>query len=406
MYKFKINIDSNEYHKFIENYSTVSFMQDDKWAVVKNNFENILCGIYDDDKLISVCSILIRNLGLNLKLMYIPRGPLIDFENRELLSFFKNSLYNLAKKLKCYAITIEPNFCNSEVSYKEITTNIKCETPINYSHNWETKHNNLISLGFKHKGFIKEIDKTYQPRFNMVINLCDKDNNILTIDDVLKNFKSKNRYYLGSFHEKRGVYFKRITKEEELEDFMRIINCTEQRQNINLRNITYFKTILHTFKEQALFLLGYVDLETYLSFLTNNNGKPEEIADIKSRLKNNRHLLLSASLTILPSNKEGIKMCDYIYAGNDLDLPQLRISTAMVYELMKISIQEKCHYCNLGGVDGSLKDHLSVFKSKFNPIVFEYIGEYDLIINKSKYLLVNKAIPVAKKIRHVMKKKK
>ena len=406
MYKFKTNINPDEYEKFIETYSTASFMQDYKWAKVKNIFNNILCGIYKKNVLIGACSILIRNFGFGLKLMYIPRGPMLDLENEELLDFFKENIYKLAKEYKCYAITIEPNFCNSETSYKELTTKTEIEIPLNYSINWQKKHNNLLKLGFIHKGFTKEIDKTYQPRFNMVINLCDKDNNILTIDEVTKSFKSKYRYYLGAFHEKRGVFFKRITKEEELNDFMHIINCTEQRQNINLRNIEYFKTILNTFKKQALFLLGYVDLEVYLNFLINNNGKQEEIDDIKNRLKKQKTLLLSASLTILPSNQTGIRMCDYIYAGNDLDLPQLRISTAMVYELMKIGIKEKCHYCNLGGVDGSLKDHLSIFKLKFNPIVFEYIGEYDLVINKFKYMLVTKGIPIAKKIRHILKKRK
>lgn len=405
MYTFKSNIDTKEYDNYINNYSTASFMQDRRWAKVKNNFKNVLCGIYEDKKLIAATSVLIRNLGFGLKLMYIPRGPLMDFTNLELVKCFKEGIYKLAKEEGCYAVTIEPNFCNTELSLKEITSKQKVEIPINYSKNWEEKHNNLTKMGFIHQGFPKEIDKSYQPRFNMVISLSDKDNKVLTIDEVTKTFKSKYRYYLGAFHEKRGVYFERSNDPEKLKDFMRIISCTEERQNISLRSIDYFKTILDNFKDKAAFIYGYVDLEKYLTFLQENNGKEDEIKEIKEMLKKDKKLLLSASLTILPVNDKGIKMSDYIYAGNNLALPQLRISTAMVYEIMKLSIENDCCYCNLGGVDGSLNDHLSNFKSKFNPIVFEYIGEYDLIINKGKYLLAKKGIPLAKKIRRLARKK-
>ena len=58
-----------------------------------------------------------------------------------------------------------------------------------------------------------------------------------------------------------------------------------------------------------------------------------------------------------------------------------------------------CDYCDLGGIDGSFEDHLSTFKSKFNPNVLELVGEYDLIINKFWYKVFNMLMSIRKFIR-------
>ena len=51
------------------------------------------------------------------------------------------------------------------------------------------------------------------------------------------------------------------------------------------------------------------------------------------------------------------------------------------------------------GIDGSLEDHLSTFKSKFNPNVLELVGEFDLIINKFWYKVFNMLLSIRKFIR-------
>ena len=48
-------------------------------------------------------------------------------------------------------------------------------------------------------------------------------------------------------------------------------------------------------------------------------------------------------------------------------------------------MKNKCHYCNLGGIDGNLNDHLSNFKEKYDSRVMLFSGEYDLPISKIYY---------------------
>jgi serine/alanine adding enzyme len=392
MYKFKKNISIKEYDEFYKLQSEVSFMQDYRWAIVKNNFKNILCGIYDDDKLVAVFSVLVRNLKFNLNLIYIPRGPILDFTNLELVKFYELSIKQLAKEHKAYAVKMEPNFLINKTSVRELELNN------DYVDGSMVKHGNILKTDFKHKGFTKKLSDTFQPRYDVIVPLADIDNNILTMDQVLKSYKSKVRHYMGNFHTKRGVYFKRITKKEDLKYFMEMLNETEKRQSIHLRKQEYFENIMDTFKDDAYFLLGYVDLEKYLDFLNNNNGKEEEINLVKEKLEISKDYLLCSSLTITPKN-EGLRMSEYIYAGNNLTFPRLFISGAMIYDVLSHSIDIGCQYCNLGGIDGNMNDGLFTYKSKYNSIVFEYAGEYNLVINKLNNFIVKIGTKIVKCLR-------
>ena len=116
-------------------------------------------------------------------------------------------------------------------------------------------------------------------------------------------------------------------------------------------------------------------------------------------------MTLSAAFVIMPTNQSGIRISEYLYAGNQLLANKLQVSLGLVFEICKYSIEQNCSYCNLGGVDGNLNDHLSIFKSTFNPIVMEFAGEYDLPIKKYLYYPIEIFLPVLKKIYKIFIKK-
>lgn len=399
-YKFKKNIDIKEYNEFTKNYSAVSFMQESYWSSVKNNWDSILCGIYSENKLVAVCQILVRSVLGKTKMFYIPRGYLVDFTNQKLLSSMTQNIKNLAKEQHAYVVKIDPNICKSEYSYKDPNANIYK----NYSLYNDECHNNLIKLGYKHTGLPKDMHKNFQPRYNMVVPLIDENNELLNLDGVLRTFKSKFKYYLGDYHKKRGVSFEITDDIKRIPEFVNILKFTEETKGISLRNTEYFERIFKNFKNRAYLIFGKVDLTYYLNFLRETNAKEKEITEVEELIKScGEEIVLSTALILLPDNK-GIRTSEYIYAGNNLALTKLSVSAGVCFEAVKLSIQNKCHYCNLGGVDGNLKDSLSIFKSKFNATVFEFIGEYDLIINKPIYYLSNISLPVYRGVRKIIKK--
>lgn len=400
-YTFKEKITSKEYHNFIKKQQTLSFMQEEPWGKVKQdqNWSYMLCGVYQKKKLVAACMILIRKVMKKINMFYVPRGYLIDFTNKELLSFFTENIRQLAKKYNAYVVKIDPNFCKSERLFKELQK----DYTQNYTQDYNIKHQNLLDLGYKHTGFSTNLHKNFQPRFNMAVPLVDKNNKLLTEDEVLKSFKSKFRYYLGNYHTKRGVSFEITQDQKRVKEFVEILKYTEKTQGIKLRDEEYFKKILQQFPNRTYLIFGKVDLPFYLNFLRENNGKTEEIIEVEELIKViGDELIVSSALLLLPEN-DSIRTSEYLYAGNNLAFPKLSVSAGVCFEAVKLSIKNKCNYCNLGGVDGSLKDPLSIFKSKYNAIVLEFAGEYDLIINKGLYYGYKVGYPILRKINKLRK---
>lgn len=61
-------------------------------------------------------------------------------------------------------------------------------------------------------------------------------------------------------------------------------------------------------------------------------------------------------------------------------------------------LQQQYHYADLGGVEGSLNDHLTNTKEKYNPLLFELVGEFDLTLNPFVKFIFSKFNKVLKKI--------
>ena len=99
MYKFKVDISEKDYNNFIKNYSMAPITQDYRWANVKKDWDNTLCGLYKDDKLVAAALLLIKKFPFNLKMIYSPKGFLIDYTNKKELEEFTKGIKKYAKKL-------------------------------------------------------------------------------------------------------------------------------------------------------------------------------------------------------------------------------------------------------------------------------------------------------------------
>lgn len=390
--KFIDNLSIDEYTSFI-NKNQVHFMQEPSWANVKDSFNHILCGVEKDNELKAVCQILIRDIKFGIKLFYIPRGYVMDLTDKEVFAFFTSSIKKLAKKHHAYVIKIDPNICINEYLFKDKDINFVH----NFSNNNEIIFKNFIDNKFKHTGYFKDFSKTIQPRFNMVAPLIDENGHKLSEEEFLATIKSKHRQYLDKYHKVRGVSFEVTNDINRLNEFVSILAYTEKTQGIVLRNEEYFKQLMNSFPNRVYLIFGKIDLEKYLNYLIENNGKEEEITKTKEWLNKQKEMTVSTGLLLLPNENNKIKMSEYLYAGNNLEFNRLNIAAGVCLEAINLSIQNGCDYCNLGGVDGDFKDHLSIYKSKFNALVLEYIGEFDLVINKFIYFLIKIFYPLYQK---------
>lgn len=417
MYKFKVDIDKKEYNKFISNYSMAPITQDYRWANVKSDWGNTLCALYKDNKIVGTGLLLIKTFPMNLKIIYCPKGFLTDYTNKEYIEEFTKGLKEYAKKIKAFVVKIDPLIAVSEEYYDTYIEKDTKECAKNYSVDNELKFNNFKLSGWIHGGFKKNVGAYIQPRYNMAINLIDKDNNKLSEKDLLSQFKRNAKRYHGEFQTKRGVSFICVHDNSYIDDFYRIIKSTEDRQGISLRSKDYFKKIMDSFKEDAYMYIARVDVDKFISFLNNEiekekdenlvNKYKEQLEDAKiAKEKYGNVISIASTLGIVPPNKNGIKKVEYLYAGTFEEVfPYLNTNASVHINSFIEMLNNGYDYCDLEGVDGTLDDHLTKTKAKYNPVLLEFVGEFDLPINKFWYLIFSKFSVQLKKLYRIIKRR-
>ncbi len=404
MYQFKTGIDETEYRAFLAENAYHSFMQLPEWAQVKDNWEKEICGIYDGKRLAGGALLLIRRLPLGKCIIYSPHGFVIDYSDMQRLKAFLAGLKKYAKSINAISVKFDPFVPNENIDGQDSMPD--------FENSFNKTIENLTALGCVHHGFGKEVGDYFQPRFNMAIPLFDK-NGPIDKKALLKTFSKGARSYIGNYHKNRGVYFECTNSPDALPEFVRLLSFTEQRQNIHLRNEEYFRKIMKAYGDRAKLYFAKIHLPTYIDYLQKSIDKGEN-AEKNEALKNEAQqilasrgdtLALSTGLIILPRKEEKIKIAEYLYAGADTSIfPNLSTPNGIVFASACDALDLGCDYYNLGGIDGDLKSPLAIFKKKFSPHIFEFVGEFDLVIDKLFYFGFEKLLPKAKKLIKKIKK--
>lgn len=408
-YKFKSGIDEKEYDVFVKNFPSTTFMQTSSWAKVKNAWEHDFVGMYEGEKLVCAAMVLKRNLFLGKKLFYIPRGFVVDYKNKGLLNSFVKNIKSYAKENGAIDIKIDPFICFSEDNIQNIKKDKKIEVRKVFSKNTEEIVKNIKDIGFVHGGYKKEINSYIQPRYTMAISLKDKSGVFYEKEDLRRTFPKNTRNYIGSYQEERGVEFSFSKNIEDVKDLVSVLHCTEKRQHIALRNESYFKKVMEYFPSNAILFFARVDIDKYIAFLKKDMVEHENKKEFcENQIKEAKKIreeygnkpLAGATIVMMPTCKTGTKVASFLYAGtNTKILPSLKITNGLMFYRLCYCLDNDCDYCDLGGVDGSLEDHLSTFKSKFNPNVLELVGEFDLVTNRFWFSIFKITMGVLKFIR-------
>ncbi len=406
MYKFKADIPVSEFNSYIEKTSLAPIQQTEEWTKLKNNWKSSFCGLYNDEKLVGAALVLMRTLLPGFTYAYCPRGPLLNYEDKEAVSAFTDGIKEFCKKRGVYLFKCDPMIV--------VGKTLPDMPPERYFDPFDTEKgkaefDTLVSCGFMHKGFCKDLHSATQPRYNAFIPLKDAEGNPLTAAQFKKNYKQKLRKYLGNFQPARGLYYEGAEPTaENIALFKKILSNTETRQNISLRNEDYFNLLASAFGDNAFFAFEKCRVNDYISNLEARFEKEPDMRDkLTEQLEDAKKVLaekgdivpLAALLTIYPPNKEGVKVAEYLYAGSDLNVfPSFCATLCGLCEQCVITVEKGCDFLDLGGVPGTFDDGLYNFKSPFNPIIVEFAGEFDLPVSKLKYSIMEVGLPILKKV--------
>ena len=402
MYSYKIGITAEEHDEFVKNSPQTNLLQSSDWAKIKDNWGNERLGVYQDQKLVAVASILIQPLPLGFTMLYIPRGPIMDYQNSKLVAFMLQSIKTYAKSKRAVFAKFDPSLflrkglIGQEAKDQEATLAII---------------QSLKECGVEWVGRTEDMGETIQPRFQANIY-----KEYFTEDQLSKSTKQAIRTARNKGVE---VIFGGT---ELLDEFAALMKKTEARKGIHLRGKDYYEKLLTTYAGQSYITLSRINLAQRLASLKeqleknqaeasrfNEKTKPgkidnnrqekerleEEIQFLNQELKAGQEIVsLSGTLTL-----EFGGTSENVYAGMDENFRRYQPAILTWYETAQHAFDRGADWQNMGGVENHLDGGLYHFKSKFNPMIEEFVGEFNLSTS-ILYPLVNKAYQLRKKLRN------
>lgn len=402
MYSYKIGITAEEHDEFVKNSPQTNLLQSSDWANIKDNWGNERLGIYQDQKLVAVASILIQPLPLGFTMLYIPRGPIMDYQNSQLVAFMLQSIKTYAKSKRAVFAKFDPSLFLRKGLIGQEATDQEASLAIIQS---------LKECGVEWVGRTEDMGETIQPRFQANIY-----KEYFTEDQLSKSTKQAIRTARNKGVE---VIFGGT---ELLDEFAALMKKTEARKGIHLRGKDYYEKLLTTYAGQSYITLSRINLAQRLASLKeqleknqaeasrfNEKTKPgkidnnrqekerleEEIQFLNQELKDGQEIVsLSGTLTL-----EFGGTSENVYAGMDENFRRYQPAILTWYETAQHAFDRGADWQNMGGVENHLDGGLYHFKSKFNPMIEEFVGEFNLPTS-ILYPLVNKAYQLRKKLRN------
>ena len=381
MYRYQIGIPTLEYDQFVKEHELANVLQSSAWEKVKSDWNHERLGVYEGKTLLAVASILIKSLPLGYKMFYIPRGPILDYRDTELLKFVLQSIKSYARSKRAVFVTFDPSICLSQ----SLINQEKTEYPENLS-----IIDSLQQMGVRWSGKTEEMDDTIQPRIQAKIykQHFGEDKLSKSTRQAIRTARNK-----GLEIQYGGL--------ELLDSFSELMKKTEKRKEIHLRNEVYYKKLLDNFKEDSYITLTSLDVSKRLRELEeqleknrvvadkfNDATKPSKVQENvkeKERLEEERDFLqeyidagqvrvpLAATLTL-----EFGQTSVNLYAGMDDVFKRYNAPILTWYETARYAFERGMVWQNLGGVENSLNGGLYQFKEKFNPTIEEYLGEFTM----------------------------
>lgn len=392
-YTFHLDTDPLLMDDFVENHEQNSLYQCSKWAEVKNNWDHFFTSCSEGDKIVATALVLKRKMPFGKCLFYIPRGPVMDYHNPELVSFFLDHLVSLAKQHHAIALRFDPNVFSRKYPYKEKDQDHPLE------------NEDVIALlkqhHAQHSGYTINIEETTQPRFNAS----------MTPQDYMKRIDKKVRQSIAT-SEKKGAQF--YEGHQYIHEFAQVMKYTEQRKGVALRNEEYFKRMADVYGEQCIIMVAKLNFPRQIAYLNETIQKAQhdleatpyekqkkqfqktidnafnELSKLKEEYEKEGkdEIILSGKLAIFNKNR-----MEFVYAGNNAEYLRMRTIYALYGKYFDIAEEKNIPYVSMGGIDGTLDDGLTKFKSSWCMDVEEYIGEFNIVLDQVVYTLFDKVYP-------------
>lgn len=401
-----ITLEEHQFDEFAKKNKYRNYYQTSNYGktISKHGYSTHYIGIIDDnDKLLGAALLLYKEVFMNYKIAYAPRGFLLDYINVNTLTEFTNRLKKLLSKQGYMLIKIDPYI---PVNIRDNTGKI-----MNINNEANIILENLKSIGYKYLGpnLFFEAEK---PRFEAIITLNDD------IKEIYHKFEKRVRHKIKNSIRNGVEIYK--GKKEDLPLFYEFI---KKKYN---KPLEYYQDLYTNFEGNVDLYFAKLNTETFVitnriqyereleinNYLTNeiqnasniNNKKRIINQKIESdKLVNTYKKNLVWATNLLKEKPQGIiigtalniiydNVCYLIIEGFDQKFKSQNPNYLIKWKMINDYKNKNLKYINLNAVSGEFTkitkySGLNEMKLGFNSLITEYIGEFELIISPLPYNL-------------------
>lgn len=416
-----VTLTEKEFLDYSLNSPYTSFFQMPLWTEVKkdNGWDSYFVGLKDGDKVVAATLLLSKKIKFFKNMFYAPRGFLLDYNDLSILEEFTEGIKKFLKDKNALFLKINPY-----IDYQERTVDgeIVPDTAR------DDLMNKLKELGFVHNGFYIDQDKKtdLEPRWISVLDL----NGIDSIDDAYKNMRKSCKWRINNSR-KNSLEIVEADM-DNLFEFKNLMKHTAERREFVDRPLSYYQNMFKILDREHLVKVLLVKihfnelLETSKKNLEENEAMAKELKEKGNKEKQLKEVELEHERliekikiledTIKEYGEEKIiaggwymlygREINYLFGASYKQFMKYNSQYLLQYEMIDYAIKNGYKAFNFYGIDGNFDESskgfgLFDFKRGFNACVHELVGEFDLVIDKSRYKLYRLSFTLYKKIKKI-----
>lgn len=402
-----VTLNQQQFNKYASSHRYRNYYQTSAYglSMLKLGYNVHYFGIVDGtNSLIGATMILYKEVFMNNKIAYAPRGILFDYSDSKKVKELAECLRNLLGKQGFMLLRMDPyipisihsndgnliNMNNQESIILENLATAKFEYKGKnlYFENEKPRWEALVLLNKNEEVLFESFDKRTRNKIRRAKNIGIEVYNDTTKDIkdlyefVGKKDKKPIKYYealVKNFGENIDVYYAKINTETF------IINSRKMYENELLNNEQLAERIQQyapNDRERQNTLNKKMESDKLVSSYKNNMLLATEL------LKNHPEgILIGGALVIKYDNAAYI-----VSDGYNEKFSSLNASYLIKWQMISDYNRQGLKYLNMNAVVGEFEKKnqysgLNEMKLGFNTIVTEYIGEFDLILNNFTYNL-------------------
>ena len=329
------------------------------WGQVKRpDWQPLPLALTENGQIVASALVLKRNLPrVKRSIFYLPRGPILDWSRPTLFAALLHQLRGLARRHRAILLKIDPAVALTSSDAPQVLALLN-------QHNFVASPDANNAFGGT------------QPRFNMKLDISGSD------DEVMARFHQKWRYNVR-LAARKGVEVETVTQRASIAIFHELYRITAERDGFTGRPLSYFEKLW-----DALVPAGLAQF-----FIARREGNA-----------------LSAAICFALGEQ-----CWYVYGASSNEDRKMMPNHAMQWAMMQWARERGCKLYDFRGVHDVPKpenaganfdvstldtsqlmeseDGLVRFKAGFGAQLSEYVGEWDLPLQRNWYWLWTSARP-------------